>query len=358
MRIRTGLGVLIGCCAGLTACTATAPTGPAATVTTPAVGRPPAPVSAQAALSSEAFTPYGALGGSPDDGLAPGETYTALHAACMNDAVYGQYASSVPFSVRLNRGLAFAQAYGPWGYIGTALAAQAGFTAPEAGQSVGQGNSPGSSPVSLPAGAQAAAGKCLNIIMDFNNAQFAHSMAGIETMNDDISTDVIQDPDFKKATTAWSACMARNGYHSPDADTFAQQEQEALGLRGPVAPGSGSGPTSAQNAAQLAMATTDADCTQSTDLAGIYYAVQASYEKQFVDANQQALTVAVRQYRAAYAAELSKLPALLRTASATPALPGRPAPGQHGPGQHGPGQHGHPGHPGKAGTRPTSPTAG
>jgi hypothetical protein len=61
MRIRNGLGVLICCCAGLAACTA-APKGPDTTVTTPAVGRPLAPVSAQAALSSEAFTPYAGLG--------------------------------------------------------------------------------------------------------------------------------------------------------------------------------------------------------------------------------------------------------------------------------------------------------
>ena len=77
MRIRNGLGVLICCCAGLAACTA-APKGPDTTVTTPAVGRPPAPVSAQAALSSEAFTPYAGLGATDNDGLAPGDTYDAL----------------------------------------------------------------------------------------------------------------------------------------------------------------------------------------------------------------------------------------------------------------------------------------
>lgn len=129
MRLRHGLGVLICCCAGLAACTAAAPKGPAATVTTPAVGRPPAPVSAQAALSSEAFTPYAGLGAADNDGLAPGDTYDALHTACMNDAGYGQYAAQAPYSVRTNRGLAFAQAFGPWGYIGTALAAQQGFLA-------------------------------------------------------------------------------------------------------------------------------------------------------------------------------------------------------------------------------------
>jgi ABC-type glycerol-3-phosphate transport system substrate-binding protein len=47
MRIGAGLGLLI-CCAGLTACTAAAPTGSQVTVTTPSVGRPPTPDSAQA----------------------------------------------------------------------------------------------------------------------------------------------------------------------------------------------------------------------------------------------------------------------------------------------------------------------
>ena len=92
-------------------------------------------------------------------------------------------------AVRENRGLAFAQPFGPWGYIGTALAAQDGFTAASGGD--GQPSMPAPT-ASLPAGAQAAAGKCLNIVADFNNAQFAHSMAGVETMNDEISTDVVQ----------------------------------------------------------------------------------------------------------------------------------------------------------------------
>jgi hypothetical protein len=75
------------------------------------------------------------------------------------------------------------------------------------------------------------------------------------------------------------------------------------------------------NRAQLATAVTDAGCTQSSDLAGIYFPVQASYERQLVTANQQALNAAVSQYRAAYAKELRKLPALLRTAKAQPFPP-------------------------------------
>ena len=328
--VRTRLSVLTCCCAGLTACTAAAPNGPDATVTTPSVGRPAAPASAQAALSEEAFTPYAGLGASTDDGLAPGDTYAALHTACMTDAGYGQDSGSTPFFARANRGLTFAQPAGPWGYLGTALAAQYGFTAPSASDDATSG--PSATPATrLPAAAQAAAGKCLNIVSDFNNAQFAHSLAGIETMNDDLSTDVVQDPDFKAATRAWSACMARNGYSSSDADTLMLQTLTALGLRGSLTPGSAVGPTAAQNRAQIATAVTDADCTQATDLAGIYFAVQASYEQQFVDANQQELNAEVRQYKAAFASELRGLPALLRTTSATPELPDGPGrPGHAG----------------------------
>jgi hypothetical protein len=190
---------------------------------------------------------------------------------------------------------------------------------------------------SLPADAQAAAGKCFNIVMDFNNAQFATSLAGIETMNDDISNDVVQDPDFNEASKAWTACMARNGYSSPDADTLMLQELDTLGLRATAGSAAtpGSGPTAAQNKAQIAVAVTDADCTLSTDLGGIYFAVQASYEQQFVTANQQALNAAVQEFKANYAKELSKLPALLRTTSATPNLPG-PKTGARGrPTKHG-----------------------
>jgi len=352
MRIRTGWPLLI-CCAVLTACTAAAPKGPAATVTTPAVGRPPAPASVAAAMGSEAFTAYAALGTAANDGLAPGDTYDALHTACMNDAGYGQYAADAPYPARTNHGLGFPQAFGPWGYVGTTLAAQDGFLAgtplapgsgaPSAGAgtnfvpgpgapSAGAG-APGSPFARLPTGAQAAAGKCFNILQNFNNAQFAHSMAIIETLNNDISTDVIEDGEFKQATRDWSACMAKNGFSSPDPDTFAQDELDNLGLAG-VVPGQKpigppGPPTATQNRAQIAMAVADANCTLTSDLAGIYFAVQANYEQQFVSANQQALNAGIREYKAAFTKALKDLPRLLQTTSATPNLPG-PPPGHHG----------------------------
>jgi hypothetical protein len=339
MRLRTGWCLLI-CGAALTACTAGGTKGPAATVTTPAVGRPPAPASVAAAMGSEVFTPYAALGASDNDGLAPGDTYDALHTACMNDAGYGQYATATPYPARTNRGLGFPQAWGPWGYVGTALAAQEGFLAPEGGPT-GPAGGPGpgaSGPLgNVPTAAQAAAGKCFNIMENFNNAQFAHSMSIIETLNNYIGDEVAQDNEIKRAARAWSACMAKNGYHAGDPNALAQQEQITLGQDGP--PGGGPigpppPPTAAQNRAQIAMAVADANCTLTSDLAGIFFAVQASYEQQFVSANQQALTAGIREYKAAFAKALKTMPALLQATSAVPSLPG-PKPG-HFPKHHGP----------------------
>ena len=82
------------------------------------------------------------------------------------------------------------------------------------------------------------------------------------------------------------------------------------------------------------MAVADANCTLSSDLAGIYFAVQANYEQQFVSANQQALNAGVREYKAAFAKALKTMPTLLQKTSATLNLPGPPPPGHHG-------RHGH-----------------
>jgi hypothetical protein len=324
MHIRAGLCLLAGCCALLTACTAAAPKGPDPTVTTPAVGRPPALGSAQAALSSEAFTPYAALGISNNDGLAPGESQYALAEPCMNAAGYPGVTITngiVPVQITLGgpTGLAFAGDSGAWGYLGAADAQQYGFRGPPGAALtlLGLGGMFPASHPSVPAAEQAAAGKCGTIIQDFATATQDGALAGIMTLGNDIGTDVGHDPAVKNATRAWSACMAKNGYTFAQPQDVANQEWQVMyGGQSSVSP---STPVSASaNRAQLAAAVTDADCSQSSDLAGIYFAVQASYEKQLVTTNQQALNAAVSAYRAAYTKELSKLPALLRTAKAQP----------------------------------------
>ena len=232
MRIRTGLCLLACCCAGLAACTAAAPKGPDATVTTPAVGRPPAPASAQAALSGEAFTPYAALGISSNDGLAPGESQYALAGPCMSAAGYPGVTVSdgiVPFNIAIGGGLAFTQPWGGWGYLGAADAQQYGFRVPPGAAltALGLGATPPASPPSLPAAEQAAAGKCGTIMQDFAEATEDGALAGIITLGNDIATDVAHDAAVKAATRAWSACMAKNGYSfDQPQNVFGQEFQD------------------------------------------------------------------------------------------------------------------------------------
>jgi hypothetical protein len=288
------------------------------TVSTPSVGRPQPPSSVQAALSRMAFTPYAALGQSDNDGLAPNESSYALAQACMGTAGY-QGAANVPFAVSLGpANLSFAQPWGAWGYLGTAAAQQYGFRAP-AGSALSTlgidvNPAPGN-PADLPPAEQTAMGKCATISQGFTDAVGKGPLAGILTLSNDIANDVQKDAAVKKATQQWSACMARNGYsyHQPQ-EVFFDQIQKMFGGRRQI--NVGATVSNAANQAQIAAAVTDANCTQSADLAGIYLAVQASYEQQIVNANQQALDTAVQQYKAAYAKELGKLPALLKTATA------------------------------------------
>jgi hypothetical protein len=315
MRLRAGL--LICCCMGLAACTASAPKGPDVAVSTPSVGRPQPPSSVQAALSRMAFTPYAALGQSDNDGLAPNESSYALAQACLNTAGYPG-AGNVPFAVSLGpANLAFAQPWGAWGYLGTTAAQQYGFRAPagSALSTLGIHANPAANPADLPQAEQTAIGKCATISQDFTDAISKGPLAGILTLSNDIANDVRKDAAVKKATQQWGACMARNGYtYQQPQNVFFDQIQKMFGGKRQINPGDTV--STAANQAQIAAAVTDATCTESADLAGIYLAVQASYEQQIVNANQIALTSAVQQYKAAYTKELKKLSSLLKTAKA------------------------------------------
>jgi hypothetical protein len=303
---------------GLAACTAGAPKGPDVAVSTPSVGRPQPPSSVQAALSRMAFTPYSALGQSNNDGLAPNESSYALAQACLTAAGYPG-AGHVPFAVSLGpANLAFAQPWGAWGYLGTAAAQQYGFRAPagSALSTLGIDVNPSpADPADLPQAEQTAIGKCSTISQEFTDAIGKGPLAGILTLSNDIASDVRKDAAVKKATQQWGACMARNGYsYQQPENVFFDQIQKMFGNKQFIQ--AGAAVSNAANQAQIAAAVTDATCTGSADLAGIYFAVQASYEQQIVNANAQALSSAVQQYKAAYARELKKLPSLLKTAKA------------------------------------------
>ena len=331
-RIRSGMGVLLtgACCAGLAACTAAASSGPDVTVTDPSVGRPSPPDSVQAALSRMAFTPYAALGLSNNDGLAPGESTNELSSACMLVAGSPNSSGVGPFAVRMSAAsLAFSQPWGAWGYLGLADAEQWGFLQPPGSALSSLGldvpSSPGTNPASLPAAEQTAIGKCATIVQNFTNTVDNGPLAEIQTLTNDIYNDVLRDGQVKNATRAWATCMTRHGYTYSDPATAFKDEMRSIfgvGQGGKTVRIGGQSVSTTQNQAQIAMAVSNANCTQSTDLAGIYFAVQASYEQQIVNANQQALTASVHQFRADYQQEVSKLSQLLKTTKAQPFSPG------------------------------------
>ncbi|HEY2443388.1 MAG TPA: hypothetical protein VGI31_09665, partial [Streptosporangiaceae bacterium] len=313
MQIRIGLCVL-ACCAALAAlaaCTAGPNQGPNTAVTTPHVGRPQPPSSAQAALSRDAFTPYAALGLSDNDGLAPSESIFALGNACMSAAGYpGANAGDVPVGISIGgpTALAFSQPWGAWGYLGAAAAQQYGFLASpgSALATLGVDFQPNAF-TSLPQAEQTAGGKCSTIVQNFTDGAESRALAGIRALANDIFNDVQHDPAVRAAGHAWSACMSKSGYRfDQPSDVFRQELQNIYngGKRGPLDITPGAAVSNSARQAQLATAVTDSDCSLSTDLAGIYFAVLASYEQQLVNANQQALSAAVRQYRTTYTREL------------------------------------------------------
>lgn len=123
MRTRPALLILIWCCAGMSAGTAAASSGPNVTVTTPDAGLPAPPTAVQAALSRDAFTPYSAV---QQRRVAPNTSSEALSAACMTVAGYPN-STHVPFAVRFGLAdLGFAQ---PWGqaHVGGGLIHAGGF---------------------------------------------------------------------------------------------------------------------------------------------------------------------------------------------------------------------------------------
>jgi hypothetical protein len=271
-----------------------------------------------AALAKEAFTPYAEIGDVADDGLARDEDATSLGAACMSDAGYPNVA--YPFgSVKAGDPLRGTTAFGAFGFVGTTDAAQNGF------QPRGGGPVPSAS---LSTAEQDAANTCGIIVQNFIGGQQNSTLAVVQVLGGVIQGDEARDPSIASATKAWAACVRAAGYRfstptllSNDAlNVFRAAQRAAQGGAGTL-----NGPptlTAAQKAAQVAEAEADAACTQSADLAGIFFAVQASYEQQIVNANQQQLSKAVQQYRAAYQKELASLPSLLTTTSTTAPSPG------------------------------------
>lgn len=285
---------LVGGALALAGCASTSSGPSGAALTAPNVGRPAAPASVAAALATEPLTAYITLGDSAGNSLAPNEALDGLQSACMADAGFAGDGKDVLVPVSVPLGTAGGPPWGQWGYLGPVPALTASspsaFTAP--------------APTSNPSAAeQLAANKCSNVLNNFTKSVDNGPLAGVQTMSTNIRAADNKDPSIAAATKDWAACMTTNGYNYADPTSLVHDMINYGALSG------------TQKSAQHALTAADAHCTQTSDLAGIFFAVQAGYEQQTVDANQQALTTAVHDYRAAYQQELTNLPTLLATAS-------------------------------------------
>ena len=306
---RNAVAVVLCCCTGLALAACSGGSGaksPETGVTAPSVGKPAMAASIAAALARQAFTPYAGLGNVASDGLAPNEAVTSLDSACMTDAGYPT-ANDDFQEGHVGDTLTPSTPFGAFGYVGATEAAQYGFMPGGGPGLAGTGSS------DLSAAEQAASNKCFTIWRNFLGNQLNSALAAIQTLGQSIRSEDFKDPSIAKASKAWSACMAADGY---DYGTPTELLNSAMNVSR-AALQANTSLTTAQKAAQIAEAGADAACTQSTDLAGIYFAVQAGYEQQIVDANQPQLTKAVQQYRAAYRKELGQLQTLLTITATT-----------------------------------------
>ncbi|MFD0279737.1 hypothetical protein ACFVHB_38400 [Kitasatospora sp. NPDC127111] len=166
---------------------------------------------------------------------------------------------------------------GAWGYLGTAVAAAQGFHPP-------RGNPP------RPTGPAAGSGEAYDnarVDCDRQAAERIGTPPGPGTdlvgrLFDESIGAANRDARVTAATREWSACMAAAGFRADDPAALPERFRAAPEVT----------PT------ELATARADADCTGTSNLAGIWFAVLAGYQQQQIDRNAQALTAQQEAVRA------------------------------------------------------------
>ena len=324
------LPALACCCAALAACTAAAPKGPNTTVTTPE----------RRQAASTCLGPGGAV----ERGVHPlrrarhiqqrraGARRVAIHP---RRAVHERRRLSGHDHQRWHRplrhlprrtpGLAFTQPWGGWGYLGAADAQQYGFRVPPAPRSPPSASGDSSRPTrrACPRPNRPRPTSAARSSQDFSNASQDGALAGIATLGNDIANDVLHDPAVKNATRAWSACMAKNGYTFDQPQDVSSQELQAMyggrALDQPRQPRSARPPSRRSSRRPSPTPTAPSPATWPGSTSPSRPATSSSSSTP----TSRRSNAAVRQYRAAYAKELSKLPALLRTAKAQPFRPAK-----------------------------------
>ncbi|MFD9129799.1 hypothetical protein [Kitasatospora sp. NPDC059571] len=242
--------------------------GPGAAVpalTPPALGTPAPPPSGREGMLQ---LPLSAYGLSSDESARQQQAVRALTADCMHRAGYTSFTGDDAFDGGSGRvSDANAMPGGAFGYLPATVAPVQGFHAARPPAAPAPPRAPSSEAergaaedcvrkalAALPTGDRAGS--------DLVTRLFGESQAA-----------TAKDARVVAATRAWAGCMTAAGYPDATPDGLVAR------YRGPGSPGRD----------ELAAAEADAACTTGSNLAGIWFAVIAGYQRQQIAANQERL---------------------------------------------------------------------
>lgn len=241
--------------------------------TPPELGSTAAPESGRGGLTGLPLSAYQA-----DDRSSVKEirARNALIVACMHRAGFsaftgdGLQAAQPPDN-------ATALPAGPWGYLGTQAAATLGFHPPKR-------TAPRPDPA--PAGAgeayDGARVDCDRQAAERIGSPPAAGSRLVDRLFDESTKATAKDARVVAATGRWTACMTAAGFAATTPEELSHQYRT----------------TPEATPAELAAARADADCTARSELAGLWFAVLAGYQRQLIDRNAQALTAQQEAVRA------------------------------------------------------------
>ena len=267
-------------------CACSAGTGPDAQAA-PTVGRPAQPASMAVALARQPLLDYAEVGITAADPLAPDEDESYLVAACMNRAGFPDVTGAGLEA--FDPAPVASTSAGVWGFLGLTRAQQYGFAAPPG--SAAAGPRPHYNAAELTA-SRACEQHAQSFITGDNTLLGATLMgaAGQET---------VSNAQFKAAVATWTRCMTAAGRQTTDPLQYAQ---DALAT-------TAASPGSAAFRTQIGEAIDDARCTDSSDLAGVYFALTDAYQLQLLTRDHAALDTAVGRYRHDFQHEMAVITA-------------------------------------------------
>ncbi|MFJ3220130.1 hypothetical protein ACIPLC_29960 [Kitasatospora sp. NPDC086801] len=174
---------------------------------------------------------------------------------------------------------------GAWGYLGAEAAASLGFHPPK--RTLPR---PTAAPADAGEAYDAARVDCDQQAMERLGSPQGPGAELVGRLFDESLKAVGRDDRVVAATRQWSACMATAGFEAAAPGKLSQRFQGTPEITG----------------VELATARADADCTARTNLAGLWFAVLAGYQRQLIDRNAQALA-AQREAVRAQDAKLTRL---------------------------------------------------